>query len=78
MTTDGVVYTLTTLFFENVASEICNVSLSSVSVSGSYQPQVDNEVPGWQQHRELSRAIGAVIIFHGETTALSTAPQSFT
>lgn len=34
MTVDGAVCALTTLFFETVASEICNVNLSFSSVQG--------------------------------------------
>lgn len=51
MTIDGAVHALTTLFFEIAASEICNVSLSSASVQGRFQPQVDNEVAGWHHYR---------------------------
>lgn len=46
MTADGTVRALTTLFFEIVAPEIHNVSLSFASARGCFQPQLDIEVPG--------------------------------
>ena len=62
MTTDGPLRALTTLLFEVVASEICDVSLSSVLVRGRYQPQTVNETPGGMTIGDLSRSTGAVIL----------------
>lgn len=56
MTIDGAGCALTTLFFEIGASEIYNVSLSSASVQGLFQPEGDNDVPGWHRYREAQQS----------------------